>query len=285
MVGIVSTVMVLLQVLVEGIRSIVLFVPLVFTSIFFPIYVGYFRGAIAGSMLERLRGWIYYCVGTATYFALIVVILPILLGRPADTSLVYLAILIVGALVARAMVKWLFSVTRPAFSMNELVSLWATPIAAGGLTIFVTGITYAAYVSLANFTVDMGLQFLEMLNILGLFCLIPFILIERVSREISNVDTRIVLHVLEDALRERGGLQKAFSCTVFCIFANVDKVILASFFLCATLEFMAVIIHSLTVSLILSESSLGFLSWVIVYSLLKSIGGIGIDSRELRLRV
>lgn len=47
--------------------------PLLVLGIVLPFYVGYIRGAIYNSLIERLRGWIYLVVGVSAYCALITI--------------------------------------------------------------------------------------------------------------------------------------------------------------------------------------------------------------------
>jgi hypothetical protein len=49
--------------------SLVQIIPLLILGVGLPFYVGYIRGAINDSLIDRLRGWIFLIVGVNTYFA------------------------------------------------------------------------------------------------------------------------------------------------------------------------------------------------------------------------
>jgi len=69
-----------IQSFIKGLESLVLIVPLFFLGWFFPIYVGYVRGAIIlGSIPERLRGWLYLLVSIPVYvgFGMLILLDPI----------------------------------------------------------------------------------------------------------------------------------------------------------------------------------------------------------------
>ncbi len=53
---------------VDGLRAVLLQIPLIISGFFFPFYIGYVRGVIdPGSNVERVRGWIFFTFGVATY--------------------------------------------------------------------------------------------------------------------------------------------------------------------------------------------------------------------------
>jgi len=63
----------LLFTIIQGYRAnltgIIEIIPLLFLGVFLPFYVGYIRGAVHNSLIERVRGWIYLIVGVSAYCA------------------------------------------------------------------------------------------------------------------------------------------------------------------------------------------------------------------------
>lgn len=55
-------------------QDLVIFLPILFLSLFMPIYVGYVRGSlILDSAQERARGWIYLIIGSVLYISTVVI--------------------------------------------------------------------------------------------------------------------------------------------------------------------------------------------------------------------
>lgn len=52
---------------VFGIAAVLFFLPLLLVGIVAPVYVGYYRGAYRGTLIHRVRGWIYLIFGLGVY--------------------------------------------------------------------------------------------------------------------------------------------------------------------------------------------------------------------------
>ena len=63
-----------LQILIGGIKAIILFIPLIILVIILPIYIGFIRGAIfLDLVIERVRGWHYLIIGCLFYLYLMLI--------------------------------------------------------------------------------------------------------------------------------------------------------------------------------------------------------------------
>ena len=62
----------------ENINIIARFIPFLFLGILWPFYIGYLNGAMKrDNIAERIRGWIYFFIGTGTYLGFYIRILNI----------------------------------------------------------------------------------------------------------------------------------------------------------------------------------------------------------------
>ena len=102
-------------------------IPFLLLGILLPFTVGYLRGAIQqNSIEERMRGWIYFLIGTTSYFAFFVII------RMSSYNYwvregVFIFIIVIGVITAYEFINWsrrLFNVHNPldsyAFSATAL---------------------------------------------------------------------------------------------------------------------------------------------------------------------
>jgi hypothetical protein len=102
-------------------------IPFLLLGILLPFIVGYLRGAIQqNSIEERMRGWIYFLIGTTSYFAFFVIL------RMSSYNYwvregVFIFIIVIGVITAYEFINWsrrLFNVRNPldsyAFSATAL---------------------------------------------------------------------------------------------------------------------------------------------------------------------
>jgi hypothetical protein len=177
-------------------------IPFFFLGIFVPFFVGYLRGAIKeDSIEERVRGWIYFLIGTASYTAFFVA------SRAScaywgKEALFMLGILF-GATIAYGFVKW----SKDLFGIQEPMTSYAFSATALGVFVFSTFLSLCVGMSAdlqvnnilekveANFT-----AFLFFLLII-LFFFSTFMIFEKGSRcAIRNMLQLQNEHVLIDRL-------------------------------------------------------------------------------------
>ncbi len=95
-------------------------VPFLLLGVGLPFIVGYLRGAIQiNSLNERMRGWIYFVIGTSSYFAFFVT-------AKIDAPYVYkesvfLFSLIFGSFIAYTLLKW----SKKVFDIGSVTSQYA----------------------------------------------------------------------------------------------------------------------------------------------------------------
>jgi hypothetical protein len=70
-ISIIGLLFTIVQVYLNQLNGIIQLIPLLILGVAFPFYIGFIRGAIQDSIVERLRGWIYLIVGVSAYCALI----------------------------------------------------------------------------------------------------------------------------------------------------------------------------------------------------------------------
>jgi hypothetical protein len=67
-----SSILTIMRLIIGEYNSIILFIPLLLSGWFMPVYIGYLRGAILlDSTVERIRGWLYLIFGVGFYISLI----------------------------------------------------------------------------------------------------------------------------------------------------------------------------------------------------------------------
>lgn len=83
-------------------------IPFLLLGILLPFIVGYLRGAIAlNNITERIRGWIYFLIGTISYFAFFTVTKLRNIGIDYYSSeAIFLVIIALGVLITYAFLKW-----------------------------------------------------------------------------------------------------------------------------------------------------------------------------------
>lgn len=127
-----------LQAFVGGKDSFILFSPLLLAGLFYPFYTGYLGGAVErDSIVERIRGWIYFGVGAISYVALLpVALLRDFYQEAAGLSVVtYLLTYLLGYYGIYRLVRWLLVVTRAQPSKRDLFLLEATALSAYSLSV------------------------------------------------------------------------------------------------------------------------------------------------------
>jgi hypothetical protein len=104
--GLVTFVITLLQINMDDPTQVIEAIPFIVLGIVLPFVVGYLRGAIEfDSVEERLRGWIYFLIGTFSYFAFFATFRIRNYGY-AVTESVFIFILICGTVTTYLLLKW-----------------------------------------------------------------------------------------------------------------------------------------------------------------------------------
>lgn len=114
-IGLVSLIITLIQIDTYNASQVIEAIPFIILGILLPFIVGYMKGAIEfNSVEERIRGWIYFIIGTFSYFAFFAVSrlqIPYIL-----TESVFVTILIIGVIVTYLFIQWanrIFDVKNP----------------------------------------------------------------------------------------------------------------------------------------------------------------------------
>ena len=105
-IGSVTLIITLLQINLNDLTQVIEAIPFVILGIILPFIVGYIRGSIEFNTIEeRVRGWIYFFIGTSSYFAFFFVFRirqqPYIL-----TETLFVTILVIGMLVTLSFIKW-----------------------------------------------------------------------------------------------------------------------------------------------------------------------------------
>jgi len=115
----------LLQVVMKDLNAVVEAIPFLLLGIVFPFYVGYLRGAIeVDSNEERLRGWIYFLIGTSYYFGSFV--LSSIRSQNLQISYVngqilFYAAIVLGLITTDRILKW----SKKVFSVSSSSAQYA----------------------------------------------------------------------------------------------------------------------------------------------------------------
>ena len=120
-----------------GPNALLFFLPLLISGVYFPFYVGYIQGAISSdSDPYRVRGWIYFSVGSAMYAGMLVdVIIRDFVPAIADFA-VLIVFMICGAgyLLSYRLVKWVIKVLSMQLTGDQRTRLFMNGFAAMSLS-------------------------------------------------------------------------------------------------------------------------------------------------------
>lgn len=95
-------------------------VPFLLLGIGLPFIVGYLRGAIQiNSLNERMRGWIYFVIGTSSYFAFFIFVR--IDAHFVYKEIVFLFSIIFGSFIAYTLLKW----SKKVFDIGSVTSEYA----------------------------------------------------------------------------------------------------------------------------------------------------------------
>ena len=95
-------------------------IPFYLFGIFLPFYVGYMRGAIEyDSIHERIRGWIYFVIGTSSYFAFF--ILSKFTFPNIFKEFLYLVFVVFSLLISYRLYNW----SKQVFNVDSVLSQYA----------------------------------------------------------------------------------------------------------------------------------------------------------------
>jgi len=137
MIGLSNFIFSLLQVLLGGKMAFIVFTPFLFAGLLYPFYVGCLRGAVeTNSILERVRGWVYFAIGMTAYVSMTTVVYlrdfqPELSGLSLP---MYVFFAFVGGYIALRLIRWVIKVTDSNPSESDLLTIGATVGAACLLT-------------------------------------------------------------------------------------------------------------------------------------------------------
>ena len=121
-----------IQITMKSLTELIEAIPFLLFGIVLPFYVGYMRGAIEiDSVEERMRGWIYFIIGTSSYFAFFIF-------RRVHAEYIYqesvfILLITFGLLITYLLLRWSRKVFRVsgtssqyAFSGTALCAIGAT---------------------------------------------------------------------------------------------------------------------------------------------------------------
>ena len=108
-----------MQPILGGSEALLLFMPLLFSGLFYPFYAGYLRGSVEDSNIDRIRGWICFVGGTATYAAFISVVVGRDLYRSSDAGVIYFFAFALGYFVSKKVYIWVVSITGSHFDRRR----------------------------------------------------------------------------------------------------------------------------------------------------------------------
>jgi hypothetical protein len=115
----------LLQVVMKDLNAVVEAIPFLLLGIVFPFYIGFLRGAIeVDSNEERLRGWIYFLIGTSYYFGSFVlssIRSQNLQISYANGQILFYATIVLGLFTTDRILKW----SKRVFSTNSSSAQYA----------------------------------------------------------------------------------------------------------------------------------------------------------------
>lgn len=132
--GLVVLITSLIEINKNSINEIASATPFLMLGILLPFYVGYLRGAIQqNSIEERMRGWIYFLIGTTSYIAFFVFIRMSSYTYWNKES-VFIFIIVIGVVTAYEFINW----SRRVFNVGNPLSSYAFSATALGVFVFST---------------------------------------------------------------------------------------------------------------------------------------------------
>jgi len=134
----------IIQTFLSGIQGLIEAFPLLVLGIPIPFYIGYIRGTISISQIEkqiveRIRGWAYLLVGIGGYFSLI-----------WENPLFYFAVLLIALFSIHYILKWFVNVFEVGDNLSYRYSVYGSGISAF-LLAFLTRLTVKTYVNPTSF--------------------------------------------------------------------------------------------------------------------------------------
>jgi hypothetical protein len=170
----------IIQVYRANLTGIFEIIPLLILGVFLPFYVGYIRGAIYDSLIERVRGWIYLIVGVSAYSAFLTLTLAGLSALSIAVFLVLASLLF--SFVALLSIQYIEKWFRNTFSFEESAQnmyAFSGTVASSFLLAF-------AFVTLTKLLNSLQFSFL----LTQMIIVYPFILVavvtEKLSRQVQN---------------------------------------------------------------------------------------------------
>jgi len=179
------------------------FSPLFITGLAWPFYIGYLRGAIStDTMLERVRGWVYFCLGSSVWLALLMVTIVrdyypgVSDSVFASLWFVYSIVWAIGFLVSYYVAIRLIHATNTKLSRKERAIIANTAWAAVLLSFFISfGSDHM------RFLISLASQVHESEGVLVLIvnpwlpwlvlCFFAFVILERVTRLLAKASTQL----------------------------------------------------------------------------------------------
>jgi len=94
-----------IQITMKELTEIIEAMPFLLLGIVLPFFVGYLKGAIEiDSVEERMRGWIYFVIGTSSYFAFFIFVR--INAEYVVKEGVFLFLVVFGLLIAYKLLRW-----------------------------------------------------------------------------------------------------------------------------------------------------------------------------------
>jgi Na+-transporting methylmalonyl-CoA/oxaloacetate decarboxylase gamma subunit len=176
------------EVILSNVSALLLYGPFLFSGVFYPFYVGYLRGAVdrscwTESVMQRVRGWVYFGLGIAICTVMAVVVV----SRGSALSIfAFLIALFPPIWLAYKLVKWVLIITRASLADTDLFIIRSTISA--GFCLPVSCFYLEEYVRLWVYPPEHPWPpYLSVLWMTLVF-LVPFVLIEKASAALMISD-------------------------------------------------------------------------------------------------
>lgn len=160
--------------------------PLLILGVALPFYIGYLRGAIYDSLIERVRGWIYLIVGASAYCAF----LSLTINSYATFLFVFLAIASI-----QYMEKWFKSTFNFEETATNMYAFSGTVVS-----------SFALAYSFIFFTKLLGNQSqFSLLIVQILVAYVGFLLVmvsEKLSRQVQNANLNLSIERIQNEVKK-----------------------------------------------------------------------------------
>jgi hypothetical protein len=196
-ISLVSLAFTIIQVYQASLLGLIQIIPLLVLGVALPFYVGYLRGAIYDSLIERLRGWVYLIVGVNAYCAFLALTLP---SWFALTSLFFIMVAVISIQHMETWFKNVFSFEETAPNMYSFSGTVASSFILAFSFVFVNKLLVNSQFSV--FVLQIVMIYLSFMIAVAS---------EKLSREVqrAQINTNIEdlkADLIKDAIVKRGNL-------------------------------------------------------------------------------